>query len=229
MNRLRVNLIAVLTLAATVLMLGPASAGVMTQSVSFDQPLGSTSTLSFDKFDASLGTLTQIEMAYDVLGVAQFEVGDPGFPVSFFETFDVASSISFDSLLTGTLTGRGTALFLGSLLGLPNANGIGFGYVMGQGTAAISDASALDSFTGATNDGRDVTLSTTPLSSDFPVLNPVSRLSGELSLTYFFDEGPAQQQPNPNNATVPEPSSLAVFGLGAVVMVAVRRRRAPRR
>jgi hypothetical protein len=225
MNRIRVNLIALLMLSATVLTLTPASAGVISQSVTFDQPLGSSTILSFDKFDASLGALTQIEMAYDVMGVAQFEVGDPGFPVSFFETFDVASSISFDSLLTGTLAGRGSALFLGPLLGLPNASGIGFGYVMGQGTATISDSSTLGSFTGATNDSRDVTLSTTPFSSTFPVLNAVSRLSGELSLTYFFDEGPAQQQPNPSNATLPEPSSLAVFGLGAVVMVGVRRRR----
>ncbi len=229
MNRIRVNLFALLLLSTTLVAPSAASAGVISQSVAFDQPLGSTSTLSFDKFDASLGTLTQIEMAYDVLGVAQFEVGDPGFPVSFFETFDLASSISFDSLVTGTLTGRGSALFLGSLLGLPNASGIGFGYVMGQGTASISDLSTLGSFTGATNDSRDVILSTTPLSSAFPVLNAVSRLSGELSVTYFFDEGPAQQQPNPSNATVPEPSSLAVFGVGAVVMVGVRRRRSARR
>ena len=230
MHMLRIILILTSVSTAGYLNVTPASAGVITQSVAFDGGFGTTTTLALDKFDASLGALSQIELAYDVLGYGQYFLRNTITPVSLFETFDLSSTITFDSYLEGPLSGQASAMFLGQLFGLSGVQGIGIGFLQGQGSTLISDPAAFDPFIAAgVNDDLEISMSTTPISVPFTVLASFTQLSGNLTLTYTYDEPAAAQLPLANNATVPEPSSLAIFGIGAIAIAGVRRRRTNRR
>jgi hypothetical protein len=103
----------------------------MTQHVSLGGLSGSTFSVVFDKFDVGLGSLTEVRMAYGLLSVSMFVVGNPNnlqTPDTFFE---LASSVEFGLYLAGPLLGRGAAVFLPDFNG-PfrfSENGLGFGYV----------------------------------------------------------------------------------------------------
>ncbi len=231
MNLRRFSAISALLLLLTSVALPQASAGVMTQQLALNGSFGSQGSLSINQFDSTLGLLNEIRLDYRVQGLAAFNATNPNpfaLPVAF---FDVTSSIALGPYSGGTLDGSGVAVFPLHISpsGIFATSGTGFAFLRGVGSSTVSDSATLDDFT-STGPGGVLNLSTefASMSSAQVALSDVtSRISGQLFVTYLYEEGGASQAPGQDpspNATVPEPASLAVLGFGALVMLRGRRR-----
>ncbi len=200
------------------------------------------STLTFDKFDPSLGTLTQVDI--ELISRVFGDVRATGFTTST-GTIDVTGHLSID--LDVNVDGLGTSVFtfnsspqdscfethVTNCIGNP---GTPFTAAFSDSFSVPADGGALASFSGALATfnvdllgslSLDCTVNPGSSSgvtcSSFANFNwagpagPTPTL-GEVKVTYNYDPTPA----------VPEPTSLALFGLGAAGLWLTRRKQVSR-
>jgi hypothetical protein len=212
-----------------ILAVAPASGGIITHSVAFSGSLNQPSFPSIEKFDAGLGTLTEVTVAFEALGIAQIVATNPDPMDMQAEFMSVTAQAAIDSYLDIELRGRGVVTFLPtpSLTTPFSADGMGFAFVTGQGTVSLHDPLVLDAFTASASSGDTLSI---PIqisdleSPQLPIATLFTQVSGTVEVSYRFSE-PQAKLFAASNATVPEPSSLAVFGLGGLIMSRIRRRR----
>lgn len=219
-----------IVLVAISLGLSHASAGVITQSVRLSETLENAGSITLNKFDVNLGYLQEVQLTFDLNSVARITAVGPGVTRPTVEFFDVRATISFGDFLDADLSGRGMAQFnpQGGRSGVVFPIGTGFAFLDGQGSATVSDPTLLAQFTGsgAPNDSLLVPVIASQLQTDaMTILSGSGRLTGQLTVTYVYDTLP----PDPNEASTPEPASLAILGIGAIVMVGSRNRIRSRR
>ena len=190
-----------------------------------------TETLTVDKFDSSLGTLTSISFTLEgtVEGAANYESLDAG-PANV--TLDLSAIIEVNRPGGGTLIVDVQPLANVTDSADPFDGAIDFGGTSGNSfpgltdtdtDAAVSSAAAdLALFTG--NAGDTITLDATAsgMSTGSGAGNLVTQFmtsaSANLTVEYTFDEAPPV---NP----VPEPGTMFLMGAGILGLIGIRKRR----
>lgn len=182
-----------------------------------------------DKFDPGLGTLTEVTVSFDVLGVMQIAGNNPNPMTSPADFFLVETDSQIGNFLNVKLRGRGVLTFLPSSGGtsLFETEGVGFAFVTGAGLVKLNHPIFLDWFTATSSSEETVQLPmdmTEVISPQRPITTVVSDIRGVLEVSYLFDE-PASNSLSAPNATVPEPASVAVFAVIGLGMTQIRRRK----
>jgi hypothetical protein len=211
-----------------ILIAAPASGGIITHSVAFSGSLSDPNVPPIERFDPAFGTLTEVTVSFELLGIAQIAATNPD-PMSLpAEFMSVTAQAEIGSHLDVELRGRGVVTFwpTPALATRFSADGIGFAFVAGEGAISLNDPLTLHAFTASASSGDtlSIPLQITDLESpQLPIVSVFTQVGGTIEVSYRFDE-PQAKLFAASNATVPEPSSLAVFGLGGLIMSRIRRR-----
>ena len=213
-RRMKKHLLALALIAAT----GAAQAATVTQSAPLVQEVTEIDqAFDFNQFDSSLGTLNSVSIILDGAATSS---------VSFTNRAAQDQNFSFKSTLSLYLVGVGLSEQLDlALFDYPRT-------LTAVGTTDLGTVNAADSVTiSATDLAAFIGTKTANLACESGVTNSQSGGGGNIDVSQTTTAGCGitvvydYTVPTPPPAPIPEPASMALIGLGALGLAAVRRRK----